>query len=106
MAKVTTESGLVLDVFKVFRLGSSKKSYLTDHGTILLATVVAGTVKLNDTLQIGSLTDKVVNLQIDRKNVKEVAAGQKVGICLAEKHAKVIAKALGIPHRRECCWQE
>lgn len=65
-------------------------------GTILSGTVLRGSVKINDSIEIPSLKveKKVKSMQMFKKPVERAKAGDRVGICITNFDAKLLERGL------------
>ena len=63
-------------------------------GTILTGTVLSGTLKINDTIEIASLRveKKIKSMQMFRKPVQAAVQGDRVGMCVAGLDASLIER--------------
>ena len=65
-------------------------------GTILTGTVLSGTLRVNDSVEIASLRveKKIKSMQMFRKPVSEASQGDRVGMCVAGLDAALIERGL------------
>lgn len=66
-------------------------------GTVLTGTVLSGTLKINDAIEIASLRieKKIKSMQMFRKPVQFAVQGDRVGMCVAALDASKIERGLG-----------
>jgi selenocysteine-specific elongation factor len=66
------------------------------QGTVMTGTVLDGSIKLNDLIEIPTLqvTKKVKSMQMFRKAVQKCSQGDRVGICVTQFDAKLLERGL------------
>ncbi|XP_017770317.1 PREDICTED: selenocysteine-specific elongation factor [Nicrophorus vespilloides] len=64
------------------------------QGTVLTGTIIQGSVKINDEINIPELgaSKKVKSMQVFRKPVSEAMQGDRVGICINQLDAKLLER--------------
>lgn len=81
----------------------SKFLFLFDHcflikgsGAVFTGTVLQGSAKINDELEIASLreTKKVKSIQMFKKSVNSLEAGNRAGICLAQADSSKLERGI------------
>ena len=91
------------DKMKLIRNSSAPFIFAFDHcftikgsGTILSGTVLQGTIKLNDIIQIPQLKTerKIKSMQMFRKPVNSGASGDRLGICITNFDSKQLERGL------------
>lgn len=77
--------------------------YAVDHcfsirgqGTVMTGTILSGSIKVNDTIEIPSMkvTKKVKSMQMFRVPVTEASQGDRVGICVTQFDPKLLERGL------------
>lgn len=65
-------------------------------GTVLSGTILQGTVKINDTIEIPNLKTerKVKSMQMFRKSIDAAQAGDRIGICITNFDSKLLERGL------------
>lgn len=65
-------------------------------GAILTGTVLSGTMRVGDTIEIPALKvqKKVKSMQVFKKAVQEVSQGARVGVCVAQLEANLLERGL------------
>ena len=85
------------------RDASGSLVYAVDHcfsirgqGTVMTGTILSGSVKVNDTIEIPSMkiTKKVKSMQMFKVPVTEVFQGDRVGICVTQFDPKLLERGL------------
>lgn len=66
------------------------------QGTVMTGTILSGSVKVNDSIEIPSMkvTKKVKSMQMFRVPVTEAAQGDRVGICVTQFDPKLLERGL------------
>lgn len=66
------------------------------HGAVCTGTVLQGTIKLNDTVEIPQLseTKKIKSIQVFRKPAQMAAQGDRCGICITQFNTQLIERGL------------
>ena len=77
--------------------------YAVDHcfsirgqGTVMTGTILSGSIKVNDTIEIPSMkvTKKVKSMQMFKVPVTEASQGDRVGICVTQFDPKLLERGL------------
>lgn len=65
-------------------------------GTVLSGTVLQGSIKVNDTIEIPSLKTerKVKSMQMFKKSIEVAQAGDRIGICITNFDPKLLERGL------------
>lgn len=88
---------------KLIRLTEAPFIFAFDHcftikgtGSVLSGTVLQGTVKVHDTIEIPSLKidRKVKSMQMFRKPIEKAVAGDRIGLCITNFDAKLLERGL------------
>lgn len=74
----------------------NRKQAIQTLGTIMTGTVLSGTLKLNDNVEISSLKEikKVKSMQVFRTPVDKIYQGDRAGVCVTQFDSKLFERGL------------
>lgn len=96
MKQVENSLDLTRDTQSPFIFAFDHCFTIRGSGTVLSGTVIQGSIKVNDSIQIPSINEekKIKSMQKFRKSVTSASCGDRLGICVSNLNAKLHERGL------------